>query len=145
MLTDTPIAFGETLSAARALPDSAWMARTTALLDSPTSAQWVAETRGHLVGTMGCFLHSDGFAHVVCVYIAPAFRGTGLLDTLFAEAEQWARERNVTTISLTVAKENTRAVRAYARRGFVPSGHTHPHPLYPQITEMEMTRSVYCG
>jgi ribosomal protein S18 acetylase RimI-like enzyme len=43
---------------------------------------------------------------------------------------------------LEVAKENERAVAAYRRMGFTPTGHTHRHPLYPEITEMEMSRPV---
>jgi GNAT superfamily N-acetyltransferase len=142
MLADTPIAFGETLAAARARSDSSWVVRTAVDLGSSTSAHWVVEAGERLVGTMGCFADDSGRVHVVAVYLTPAYRGYGLLDRLLAEVAQWARERNVITLVLTVAKENARAVHAYVRRGFVPTGHTHPHPLYPEITEMEMTRPV---
>jgi GNAT superfamily N-acetyltransferase len=142
MLADTPIAYLESLHQAEARPDTEWMARVVERVASGSSAQWVLDAGGRLVGTMSCVLDETGRVQVVAVYLTPAYRGRGLLGRMLAEVACWARERGVTTLALEVAKENERAVEAYRRMGFVPTGHTHRHPLYPEITEMEMTRPV---
>jgi ribosomal protein S18 acetylase RimI-like enzyme len=142
MLADTPIAYLESLDDAEALSDLDWAARVRDRVVSTTGAQWVLDAGDRFVGTMGCVLDESGRVHVVAVYLAPAYRGDGLLDRMLDEVTRWARERGVTTLMLEVAKENDRAVAAYRRRGFVPTGHTRRHPLYPEVTELEMTRPV---
>jgi ribosomal protein S18 acetylase RimI-like enzyme len=138
MLADTPIAFLEHLKTARARPDEYWVARNSEHAASTTSAQWVLDTGDRLVGTMACFEDDEGRVHVVSVYLSPAYRGRGFLDRLLAEVVNWADKRGVTMLVLSVAKENRSAVAAYRRRGFVPTGHTYPHPLYGDVTEVEM-------
>jgi ribosomal protein S18 acetylase RimI-like enzyme len=145
MLTDTPIAYGETLAHARGRPKEFWLSRAAEHVGSVTSAQWVVDAGDRLVGTMSCFADTSGRVHVVGVYLSPEYRGRGLLDCLFDAVRHWARERYVIAFVLRVACENDRAVRAYRRRGFVPTGRTNQHPLYPDITEMEMARPVDCG
>ena len=145
MLADTPMAYSETLARARARPDAYWQGRAAEQARSVTGAQWVVDVGDRLVGTMACFADASGRVHVVGVYLSPEYRGRGLLDSLFDAVRHWARERYVMTLVLRVARENDRAVRAYRRRGFVPTGLTNPHPLYAKITEMEMTRTVDCG
>jgi GNAT superfamily N-acetyltransferase len=142
MLADTPIAYLESLDHAAARPDADWMARVAERVVSRTSAQWVADVGDRFVGTMSCVLDETGRVQVVAVYLTPAYRGRGLLARMLDEVVRWARERGVTTLELEVARENDRAVAAYRRLGFVPTGHTHRHPLYPEITEMEMARPV---
>lgn len=142
MLADTPVAYLESLEAAEAQPDRVWIARAAERVASTTSAQWVIDAGDRLAGTMGCVLDADGRVVVVGVYLSPAYRGRGLLERMLAEVAQWARDRGITTLMLEVARENDRAVAAYRKLGFVPTGHTHAHPLYPDVTEVEMTRPV---
>jgi ribosomal protein S18 acetylase RimI-like enzyme len=142
MLADTPIAYLESLQNARARSAGSWMTLVAERTASSTSAQWVLDTGERFAGTMSCVLDETGRVHVVAVYLSPAYRGHGLLDRMLDAVVQWARERAVTTLVLEVARENDRAVAAYRRLGFAPTGHTHRHPLYPEITEVEMTRSV---
>jgi ribosomal protein S18 acetylase RimI-like enzyme len=142
MLADTPIAYLESLANAQARSDAGWMTLVAERTASSTSAQWVLEAGNRFVGTMSCVLDETGRVHVVAVYLSPAYRGHGRLDRMLDEVARWARERGVTTLVLEVAKQNDRAVAAYRRLGFAPTGHTHRHPLYPEITEVEMTRPV---
>ncbi|MDP9239877.1 MAG: hypothetical protein M3O55_04455 [Actinomycetota bacterium] len=44
------------------------------------------------------------------------------------------------TLTLEVGIENRRALAAYRRLGFDPTGATRPHPLYSELTEIEMSR-----
>jgi ribosomal protein S18 acetylase RimI-like enzyme len=142
MLADTPIAYLESLHDAEGRSNSAWAAHIAERVASNTSAQWVLDIGDRLVGTMSCVLDDVDRVHVVAVYLSPAYRGRGLVDRMLDEVVQWARARGVTTLLLEVAQENDRAVAAYRRQGFVPTGHTHRHPLYPEITEVEMTRTL---
>jgi ribosomal protein S18 acetylase RimI-like enzyme len=142
MLADTPIAYLESREHAEARPEAHWKSQLAERTASRTSAQWVLDAGDRFVGTMSCVRDEMGRVHVVGVYLAPAYRGRGLLRRMLDEVAEWARERGVTTLALEVAKENERAVAAYRRLGFTPTGHTHCHPLYPEITEMEMARPV---
>jgi ribosomal protein S18 acetylase RimI-like enzyme len=142
MLADTPIAYAELLDSAKAHPREYWMDRIARRVASTSSAEWVVEHDGRLVGTLGCVDDEEGRAQIVAVYLAPRYRGLGLLDRLLAAAMDWARDRGLETLTLVVAQENERAVAAYRRRGFVATGRVHPHPLYPEITEEEMTRPL---
>ena len=142
MLADTPIAFGERVETARTRRDEYWIARNSEHVASTNSAQWVLDVGDRLVGTMACFEDGQGRVHVVSVYLSPTYRGAGYLDRLLEEVANWAYKRGVTTLVLTVAQENGRAVEAYRRRGFVETGHRHPHPLYGDVTEQEMTCPV---
>jgi GNAT superfamily N-acetyltransferase len=145
MLADTPIAFLERVETARARPDEYWIARCSEYSASTSGAHWVLDAGDRLVGTMGCFMDGARRVHIVSVYISPDYRGLGLLDRLLDQVFAWATKRTVTLLALTVARENVRAVDAYLRRGFVATGNTHPHPLYREITEMEMVRPVDNG
>jgi ribosomal protein S18 acetylase RimI-like enzyme len=142
MLADTPIAYLESLETAEAQPDRYWIARAAERVASTTSAQWVIDAGGRLVGTMACLVDAEGRVVVVGVYLSPAYRGRRLLDRMLAEVARWARDRGITTMMLEVAQENERALEAYRKLGFVPTGQTHAHPLYPEVTEVEMTRPV---
>lgn len=145
MLADTPIAYLEALETARARPDVYWEILIAGRVTATVSAQWVLDAGDRHVGTMSCVIEDDDSVQVVAVYLAPAYRGRGFLARMLAEVAEWAHRRGVTTLTLNVAQENGRAVEAYRKLGFVPTGRTFPHPLYPQITEVEMSRAVNDG
>jgi ribosomal protein S18 acetylase RimI-like enzyme len=144
MLTDTPMAFLERVEDARRHPPHYWVERLRRYADSPDRTMYVAEAAdGGWVAQGGGYLDRPGLAHFVSVYVRPGYRGAGLVEQLATEVFAWARERGCTEIRLEVAERNQRAVRAYQRLGFVPTGRTQPHPLYPAETmEIEMSRPL---
>lgn len=143
MLADTPIAFIERHEEAAARPASYWKDRLERYTGEPDRATFVAEYAGRWVGQAGGHLDHLPLAHLVSVYISPAHRGSGLLERLAGCVFHWARERGAREVRLEVAEINERAVAAYRRLGFVPTGRRQPHPLYPDRSdEIELARPL---
>jgi ribosomal protein S18 acetylase RimI-like enzyme len=144
MLADTPLAYLERVDDARRHPPAYWNDRLRRYVTGPDRVLYVALTAdGRWLAQAGGYVDRTGLAHLVSVYVGPAHRGSGLLERLATTVFDWARERGSTEIRLEVAKENARAVAAYRRLGFVPTGRTQPHPLYPDVSvEIEMTRPL---
>jgi GNAT superfamily N-acetyltransferase len=143
MVRDTPIAFGETIETALAVPEAEWRMRA-ARGSAPSSLGLAAIVNGRWVGTMGAYVPArDSGALLVGVYVSPGFRGTdaGVADALLTRIEEWAGERG-RTLTLHVHAENTRARAFYARRGFVDTGVTLPYVLDPTEFEYEMVKSL---
>ena len=144
MLADTPIAYLERVEDARRHPPAYWADRVRRYAGGVDRTLYVAEAAdGTWVGQAGGYLDLQGLAYLVSVYVRPAQRGHGLVERLTAPVLDWARARGSTEIRLEVAEENGRAVAAYRRLGFAPTGRSQPHPLYPRDSvEIEMTRPL---
>ena len=56
--------------------------------------------------------------HIADIVVAPEARGRGIGEMLLARAEQWARARGHSLLSLNVFIENARARTLYERTGF---------------------------
>jgi predicted GNAT family acetyltransferase len=141
MLADTPIAYVETVATAEAHSTAHWERRVTRASAGCERSQFVVELGGEWVATAGGYADEDGTSvMVVGVFIAPEHRGRGLLELLVESVAQWAMECGRERLALEVAKENPRAIAAYTRLGFTMTGAAHPHPLYSELTELEMTR-----
>lgn len=106
-------------------------ARIQTILPRANHTILVAEHAGQLVGYVllqgGDFRRNCHTAHLV-IGILQAFTGQGLGARLLAEAEQWARQRAIHRLELTVMTHNTRAVSLYQKCGFVIEG-TRRHAL----------------
>jgi predicted GNAT family acetyltransferase len=141
MLADTPVAYVETVADAEASPPERWSSRAVERSTGDDSTVLVAETAaGAFVGTAGGFTDRPDHTIVVGVYVTPAYRGTGLIDRLIEAVADWSLAAGRRQLLLEVAQENPRALAAYRRLGFTPTGLTGPHPLYPGITELELAR-----
>jgi predicted GNAT family acetyltransferase len=139
MLADTPIAYVETRARAEQEPLDRWIHQAERNSGGSQRATFVAIVDGQFVATATGAVW-EGPTEVVSVYITPAYRGTGLLEALVDEVAAWSLEHGRPTLFLQVAAENPRAVAAYKRLGFTPTGGTAPHPLYAGVTEIEMSR-----
>ena len=143
MLEDTPMAYGETLETASQRGEAWWRMRA-ARGSSPEQMQLVAIRDGEWLGTMGGYVPDSATGPVlVGVYVVPRARGarSGVTDALLAAVEDWAAER-AGTLSLIVHEDNLRARAAYAKRGFVPTGHTIPYILNADERELEMRKPL---
>lgn len=141
MLADTPIAFIETAESAANHPDEHWEQRVVERSAGCKRSLFVVERDDIFVATAGGFgSDSDDSTVVVSVYIAPEHRGTGILESLVDAVAAWSIECGRESLTLEVASENPRAIAAYRRLGFTMTGAEHPHPLYPEITELTMAR-----
>ncbi|MFD1721757.1 GNAT family N-acetyltransferase [Amnibacterium endophyticum] len=140
MLADTPIAYLETLEAARRHPESHWRRQARG---RASGVRLVAEAPGGaLLGTMGGVV-TEGVATLVGVYVTPRARGrrAGVTDALLDGVEEWAA-RQGDQLRLEVNERNPRAIAAYASRGFVMTGRTSPYPLTPPSLELEMVKAL---
>jgi GNAT superfamily N-acetyltransferase len=142
MLADSPLSFLETLAQAAERRHADYRQRIAQVAAGDRQAQFVAELDGRLVGNAGGLAWSEDprSTLIFAVYVTPACRGTGVLDQLIEEVAAWSRAAGRDQLVLEVVTGNARAVRAYRRLGFVPTGESNPHPTVPGLTELIMTR-----
>jgi ribosomal protein S18 acetylase RimI-like enzyme len=144
-LKDSPLAFIEQYDESLAQPDEFWQHRVRRSATDPASAMFVAVDDGRLVGKVGCFIEPEVSthvsAHIVGVYVSPAYRGREVAEALMTAAVDWAgREHRSERVRLFVMDTNDRAIAFYRRLGFAPTGQTVPYPPDPSLTEQEMVR-----
>jgi GNAT superfamily N-acetyltransferase len=142
MLADSPLAFLETLAQAAARPHAEYRARIARAAVADDFAQFVADPGGPLVGHAGGIALPGGpdTTVIFAVYVSPAWRGGPVLARLVDEVAAWSRAVGRPELLLEVVTGNDRAVRAYARLGFVDTGVRVPHPTVPVLTELQMRR-----
>jgi GNAT superfamily N-acetyltransferase len=144
MLRDTPSAFTVLLETAQGYTEAEWRERA-ARGDSGTHLLVAAiAADGTWIGSMGGYVDKDlGAPMLFGVYVAPAFRGrdAGVTDALLERVEGWAAER-FSTLRLEVHEDNARARAAYAKRGFMETGHRRPYDLDQTRDEIEMIKRL---
>jgi GNAT superfamily N-acetyltransferase len=144
MLADAPLAFLETLDEAAARPHDHYRRTVADRATGDAAAQFVADDRGRLVGHAAGVkaVYDPATTLLVAVYVTPAHRGSGLLERLVEAVADWSRAAGRSRLALEVVTGNHRAVRAYARVGFVDTGMRAPHPRIPALTELTMARDL---
>lgn len=149
---DAAIAFlGSAANAVRQL-DEFWGRRAGDASDGDTAAQFVAvDAGGTWIGTATVLRRGPGDvdhldrtltesrADVVGVYVQPAFRGSRVIEALFAACATWAASHGDAALTLDVHVDNVRARAAYERCGFAATGVTMTGPIGP---ELEMRRPL---
>jgi ribosomal protein S18 acetylase RimI-like enzyme len=144
MLQDTPLAFLETVEAAREHPDEFWRGRARSGSSREVITLAAIRDDGRWVGTMtGRIFLGIQDPYLLAVYVAPDVRGpaSGVADALLGGIEDWARGQG-TGLLLDVHEDNSRARAFYERRGFVETGRTKPYPLDPRRLELEMRKEL---
>jgi len=101
------------------------------LLLQENSTIFVAEHDGQLVGylsaTGGQFRRNRHSVHIV-IGILQDFTGQGIGGQLFAALEEWAHQKSITRLELTVMTHNQAGLALYKKRGFTIEG-TKKHSL----------------
>jgi len=135
------IAFVDTFEVAAARPDEFWEQRTSAASveagTDATARQFVAITgEGSWVSSVTVLIEQAGKKDfegneilrsgggIVGVYLDPAFRGRGIIQSIFDAAIDWVRERGLDYARLHVHVDNLRAQKAYEKAGFRLTGVT---------------------
>lgn len=149
MLSDTPMAYVESLAAARRQTDSQWQERAAAM-SSDSSITLVADDGAdgsRISGLMRVVIKQPQDpsqarqAMLISVYVAPEHRGLGLADQLLDEACSVAgAELGAGVIELGVHEDNARAKAFYARHGFEATGDARPYPQDNAKREIVMAR-----
>lgn len=139
------LAFLDTYEDAVTRPDAHWRARTANAADGDQAAQLVAIDDDAWVGSVTVLVQRAGtqdyFGHPVArtravlvgVYVRPSYRGTGVIAGLIDAAVDWCRTRGFDELTLDVHRDNARAVGAYRRSGFTPTGLEFVGPVGPEI------------
>jgi GNAT superfamily N-acetyltransferase len=71
----------------------------------------------------------DGRASLGMFAVRPAAQGHGVGAAVLAGAERYVRDRWVAAaLHLSVIRQRTELIAWYARRGYAPTGETHPFP-----------------
>ncbi|MEU6893860.1 GNAT family N-acetyltransferase [Streptomyces sp. NPDC046557] len=141
------VAFLESVEEAEAQPDEFWQGRTERACEGRGARQFVAEAAdGQWDGSVTLLVEAAGVpdyfgkpveqeqGHLVGVFVRAEQRGTGLTETLFEAALEWAwslEGPGVERVRLFVHEENARAEAFYRRFGFRESGVTVPMPGDP--------------
>lgn len=151
MLSDTPMAYGESIAAARRQTDTQWQERA-ATMSGDSSITLVADdgTDGSRIrGLMRVVIKQPQDpsqarqAMLISVYVAPEHRGLGLADQLLDEACAAASsELGAGVIELGVHEDNVRAKKFYARHGFEVTGASRPYPQDEAKQEIVMARRI---
>ncbi|MFC8041572.1 GNAT family N-acetyltransferase [Paenarthrobacter sp. NPDC057355] len=151
MLADTPMAYIESLDAARRQTDSQWKERAVAMTGD-ASITLVADNgddRSRFCGLMRVAVkHPQDPARplqavLISVYVAPEYRGLGLADELLQQAcEAAGKELGAHSIELGVHEDNARAQAFYRRHGFVITGASRPYPQDTTKLELFMERQL---
>jgi GNAT superfamily N-acetyltransferase len=102
---------------------------------------FVAVLGGEIVGFTAPFVESGGRRRVGALYVLPSVQGSGIGHRLLARNLAWHDEDQ--DVYLIVAAHNERAVRFYARHGFVLTGRPGQDDLAIDgvvMPELEMVR-----
>jgi len=71
---------------------------------------WVDQIRSGFTGVIQ--------AYILDIFVAEVYRGQGLGYHLMTQAEAWAKEHNLTSIGLSVARHNIAALGLYEKLGY---------------------------
>lgn len=128
----------------RGAREAAWNNETAYLSGDRTSEALLREeVAGSPSARLLKWIEGDDPAPRGCVWLEPLDAGTWYLGslcvdpdrqqsgqgrTLLAAAEAWARERGAARVRMSVVNVRESLVAWYARRGYAPTGETHPFP-----------------
>ena len=119
-LKDAPYAFGSTYDSAKQRSDESWREQVERSALGSDRATFIAFSDTVPIGIAALYRdkENDDTGELLQVWVRPEFRGTpviwDLMDTIF----QWASENNFGEVIAGVTKENTRALKFYAKYGF---------------------------
>ena len=117
-LTDSPDAFGETLSHAKRCSEEDWVNRAA------SATLLVAEHDGHPVGMAVVRISETdrSRANLYAMWVDPATRRMGVGRALVDEAIKCAQSAGVSEVELRVTNNNGPARKLYRMAGFVETG-----------------------
>jgi ribosomal protein S18 acetylase RimI-like enzyme len=149
-LRDAPDAFGPTYEETLERPFARWTDRITDAAASDHLAVFRAPAPGGgwaaLIGA-GSTWPSDRDApdtrHLGSIWVAPRFRGGGLVPRLLDAVLDWAIDTGARRLVLDVTETNDRAIGIYERYGFALTGNRHPLRAGSGLDELEMAMELY--
>jgi len=144
-IRDTPDAFAVSLADTLAQTDEGWTAWATRNAAGEASVMYVAEDAGRwiaLAGGMRDTCGAEEVAHLISMWVDPAYRGQGLGRQLVERVVGWAGGRGLRRIELWVTAHNTAARALYAGCGFRETGESQAFPSDVALIELKMARDL---
>ena len=151
MLADTPMAYIESLDAARRQTDAQWQERAKAM-SGDASVTLIAEENNparRIRGLMRVALtHPQKVGNglhplLIIAYVAPEDLGLGLHDQLPGPCcDAAAHDLGAQVLELGVHEDNARALSFYQRHGFSLTGESKPFPQDKTKRELIMERRL---
>jgi ribosomal protein S18 acetylase RimI-like enzyme len=142
-LEDSPTAFSSTYARESQLTDEEWLKRSQRWC-SDGSIGYIAFEGSRACGLVCCYAEEEDpwRAHIISMWIDPAFRRAGVGSMLINTLSTWAKGRGMRELKLMVTGVNRGAIEFYERFGFRMSGMSQPYPNDAAITEYEMLRNL---
>jgi GNAT superfamily N-acetyltransferase len=144
-IRDTPDAFAVSLAETLAQTDEAWAAWASRNAAGDASIMCVAEDAGAWIGMAGGMRDTSGpeeVAHLISMWVDPAYRGQGLGRRLVEHVVGWARDGGLRRLELWVTEHNIAAIELYVRCGFKMIGESQPLPSDAAYLEQKMIRDL---
>lgn len=132
-LAESPEMFGSNVAKEQAFDEAEWRRRAA------RPATFLASRDGVDVGMAGVY-EVDGEWFLMGMWLAPAVRGTGVVEALVHACEAVAQDAGVTTLALGVMEDNLRGRRAYARLGYHDTGEREP--VRDGVDELFMAKTL---
>ena len=94
------------------------------LIDNENKIIFVARDNDIILGYVYGFIQDNGnlfnnkMAKLDALFVKEQYRGNGIARSLIREFINWAREKEVAYVELTVCKDNTNAIDLYQNEGF---------------------------
>jgi GNAT superfamily N-acetyltransferase len=136
-LQESPLSYGSTHEREVKRPDREWRERVAADAAGVDAVAFAAVADGNWVGMARGYLEPP-IAHLIAVYVTPAWRRRGFGRAVSMAVVGWAQERDVRAVVLSVSDWNDGARRVYESIGFAPTGVTKSLPWNPSVMESEM-------
>ena len=103
-----------------------------AMLDHSDTTILTYKTDNQLIGCVYLEKKADAM-YLGMLTVSPELQAAGIGRTLLEAAENRARVQHCRVITMTVIPQRTELLAWYERRGYQPTGETHPFPTDPRF------------
>lgn len=146
-LVDAPMAYGSTFAREESYPEAIWHERAATGGAGSNVVTFVAEHGNQLVGiATGLVLdlerENSPQPTMVGVFVDGSVRQQGAGVELVEQVVNWAEARGWTRLVVWITSGNEPVIRLYRRCRFQFTGPTRPNPHTPNLTELEMARTL---
>ena len=144
-LSDSPAAFGSTLSREMQLSGDDWAERARRSASGSERALFFAVGEEESILGMAGGYRPEGMApevELISMWTDPSARRSGVGRLLVNAVIEWSRSVGAEKVDLWVTRGNGPAECLYRAMGFVPTGHHQPLPSDPCRDELRMSLPV---
>ena len=125
-LRDAPYAFSSTYEAALRRSAESWREQADSTAQGADRATFIVFSDDAPIGIAALYRlpGQTDVGEVIQVWVAPEYRGKRVAWDLMDAVFEWAGDNSIRTITATITKGNTRALRFYRKYGFALADET---------------------